>query len=889
MKYLKLSGLEPLIVTPDSNFINIGERTNVTGSRKFLRLIRDELYEEALEVARDQVTGGAQILDVNMDEGLLDAEACMVTFLNYIASEPEIARIPIMIDSSKWEVIKAGLKVVQGKSVVNSISLKEGENDFIDKAKYIKKYGAAVVVMAFDEVGQADTLERRIEICKRSYDILVNQVQFKAEDIIFDPNIFPVATGMDEHRRNALDFFEATKWITQHLPYANVSGGVSNVSFSFRGNNTVREAMHAIFLYHGIKHGMNMGIVNPTMLEVYDDIDPELLKLIEDVFFDKHDQATERLIDYAETLKGISTDKAQKTEEWRTYTIEKKLEHALVKGITEHIETDVLEAYHAYKQNALHVIEGPLMDGMNYIGDLFGDGKMFLPQVVKSARVMKKAVGVLLPFLEEQKQGNSQTHSGKFLIATVKGDVHDIGKNIVAVILACNNFEIIDLGVMVPPHKIIEAIKTEQVDAVGLSGLITPSLDEMVTVAQMMQDEGIDIPLLIGGATTSKAHTAVKILDQYQGPVVHVKDASKSVKVLSDLLSTRVGESYREELRTKYIEFKEKFLSRQKSKQLLTLDQANANKLQLDWETYSPIKPKNLGTHVLTDETIDSLLPYIDWTPFFSTWELYGKFPAILTDEIVGTEAQKLYDDALHMIKVLRQKEMLKPKAIYGLYAAQALGNDITVSHDNQSTTLFTTRQQTIKKQGVPNYALADFIAPQDTGLKDYIGMFCVTAGTEIEAVAKQYEQEQDDYNAIMVKALADRFAEAYAEKLHHDIRTIYWGYAPTEHLSNDALIREEYKGIRPAPGYPACPDHTEKIRLFEWMNVEQQIGVSLTSSLAMYPPSSVSGYYFAHPQSQYFGLGKINQDQINSLATRKQTSKEEEEKWLRPHLNYQT
>ena len=889
MKYLKLSGLEPLIVTPESNFINIGERTNVTGSRKFLRLIKEELYEEALDVAREQVIGGAQILDVNMDEGLLDAQYCMTTFLNYVASEPEIARIPIMIDSSKWDVIQAGLKVVQGKSVVNSISLKEGEADFIEKAKYIKRYGAAVVVMAFDEIGQADTYERRIDICKRSYDILVEQVKFKPEDIIFDPNIFPVATGMDEHRRNALDFFEATQWIRTHLPYANVSGGVSNVSFSFRGNHIVREAMHAVFLYHGIKHGMNMGIVNPSMLEVYDDIDPKLLELIEDVFFDKNDQATERLIDFAESLKGTEAIKEQKSEEWRAASVEKRLEHALVKGITEYIEPDVMEAYEAYKQNALHVIEGPLMDGMNYIGDLFGDGKMFLPQVVKSARVMKKAVAVLLPFLEEQKKDSNKTHTGKFLIATVKGDVHDIGKNIVAVILACNNFEIIDLGVMVPPQKIIDTIKKEQVDAVGLSGLITPSLDEMVTVAKMMQDEGIQIPLLIGGATTSKAHTAVKILDQYHGPVIHVKDASKSVKVLSDLLSERYAEQYKKDIRAEYTEFKTQFLSRQKTKELLPYAEANVNKASINWKNYTPPIPQFTGSKVLTNETIDSLLPYIDWSPFFRTWELFGKYPAILDDTIVGSEATKLYQDAKDMIAILRAKKVLKPKAILGLYPANSQGNDIHISYKGKSTRLFTTRQQTIKKAGIPNLALADFIAPTATGLQDHIGLFCVTAGIEIEEFAKTYEQEQDDYNAIMVKALADRLAEAYAEKLHRDVRTNYWGYVHNEQLNNEQLISEEYTGIRPAPGYPACPDHTEKQRLFDWMNVETHIGVSLTSSLAMYPPSSVSGYYFSHPESKYFGLGKINKDQISDLADRKNTSIEEEEKWLSPHLNYQT
>lgn len=884
-RYLKLSGLEPLVITPESNFINIGERTNVTGSRKFLRLIKEEKYEEALEVARAQVEGGAQIIDVNMDEGLLDGVEAMTTFLNLIAAEPDIARVPVMIDSSKWEIIEAGLKVTQGKSVVNSISLKEGESAFIDHAKKIRRYGAAVIVMAFDEDGQADTYQRRIDICKRSYDILVNDVGFPPEDIIFDPNIFPVATGMEEHRRNALDFFLAAKWIRENLPYAHVSGGVSNVSFSFRGNDRVREAMHSAFLYHAIQHGMDMGIVNPEMLEVYDEIDKELLVYVEDVLLDRRDDATERLLAYAENIKGAGASAGKETgiAEWRTLPVQERLTHALVKGIDEFIEQDVEEA----RQQAarpIEVIEIHLMNGMNVVGDLFGSGKMFLPQVVKSARVMKKAVAYLLPFIESEKDGRSSS-AGKVIMATVKGDVHDIGKNIVSVVLACNNFEIIDLGVMVPPEKIIEAAVKENADIIGLSGLITPSLDEMVYLAREMERLNISLPLLIGGATTSRAHTAVKIAPEYSGPIVHVNDASRAVAIAGSLLNESSTEEYAYKLKQEYNELREGYLSRAREKDFLSLAGARANKLRLD---FNPVTPAFTGIRSISPD-LDELIPFIDWTPFFRTWDLHGKYPDILTDEVVGEQATSLFADAQQMLSQIVTERWLEAKGVFGIFpAVQVDDDDIEVSgmDPQQKLRLLTLRQQSKKSEAVPNIALSDFIAPADSGIQDYIGAFCVTTGFGADEKALEFEKQHDDYNAIMVKALADRLAEAFAEYLHQKVRKEFWGYSADETLDNESLIKEEYKGIRPAPGYPACPDHLEKRTLWQLLDAEKNTGVKLTESLAMWPAASVSGYYFAHPQSKYFGLGKIKQDQVEDYARRRGISVTEASRWLGPNIS---
>jgi 5-methyltetrahydrofolate--homocysteine methyltransferase len=886
-QYLSLSGLEPLIVTPESNFINIGERTNVTGSRKFLRLIKEEKYAEAIEVARHQVEGGAQILDVNMDEGLLDGVEAMTTFLNLIASEPDIARIPIMIDSSKWEIIEAGLRVVQGKSVVNSISLKEGEGEFIRQAKLVRRYGAAVIVMAFDEQGQADTLKRRIEICKRSYQILVEKVHFPPQDIIFDPNIFPVATGMDEHRRNALDFFEATRWIRQNLPFANVSGGVSNVSFSFRGNNRVREAMHSSFLYHAIQYGMNLGIVNPAMLEVYDDIDKELLELVEDVFFDRRDDATERLISFAESLKGDQKKAEETVLEWRSASLQERITHSLVKGIDSFITADVEEVRQVVSK-PIEVIEGHLMTGMNVVGDLFGSGKMFLPQVVKSARVMKKAVAYLQPFIEGEKTGG-QEYAGKILMATVKGDVHDIGKNIVSVVLGCNNYEIIDLGVMVPADKIIAVAKKEKVDLIGLSGLITPSLDEMVYVSQAMEKESMDVPLLIGGATTSKAHSAVKIAPHYSNTVVHVNDASRAVTVVGNLLQ-KDNSTYKEQIRAEYDQFRARFLERGKIKEYLSIEEARINKLQIDWSSAEIFEPRNLGIQVLEEIALEVLVPYIDWSPFFRSWDLHGKYPDILSDDVVGRQATELFEDAQLLLKRILAEKLLKAKGVFGLFPANAVGDDIEVyqttgAKEQPLISFLSLRQQLKKREGVPNMALSDFVAPKSSGKNDYIGCFCVTTGFGTDELAAQFEKEHDDYNSIMIKALADRLAEAFAEYLHERVRKEYWGYAHQEDLSNDSLIREEYKGIRPAPGYPACPDHLEKLSIWELLQVEKNIGVKLTESLAMWPAASVSGYYFAHPESRYFGLGKIKQDQLVEYARRRSISLEEAKKWMSPNL----
>ncbi|MCF6133310.1 methionine synthase [Flavobacterium wongokense] len=884
-KYLKLSGLEPLIVTPESNFINVGERTNVTGSRKFLRLIKEEKYEEALDIARNQVEGGAQIIDINMDEGMLDGVYAMTKFLNLIAAEPDIARVPVMVDSSKWEIIEAGLKVIQGKGVVNSISLKEGKEAFIHHAKLIKRYGAAVIVMAFDEVGQADNYERRIEICKRSYDILVDEVHFPPEDIIFDPNIFPVATGMDEHKLNALDFFRATKWIRENLPYAGISGGVSNVSFSFRGNDKVREAMHSAFLYHAIKNGMTMGIVNPEMLEIYDEIDPILLEHVEDVLLNRREDATERLLDLAETFKGDVKTNEKEIAEWRNGTVQERLTHSLVKGIDEFIEIDVEEA-RLSADKAIEVIEVNLMAGMNVVGDLFGSGKMFLPQVVKSARVMKKAVAYLLPFIEAQKDGKSSS-AGKVLMATVKGDVHDIGKNIVAVVLGCNNFEIIDLGVMVPPEKIIEAAVRENVDIIGLSGLITPSLDEMVYLAKEMDKLNIKIPIMIGGATTSRAHTAVKIAPEYKETVVHVNDASRAVTVASNLLQTETKVDYAKTVRAEYDKLRDGYLNRSRDKNYLSIEDARKNKLQLDWDNFTPVTPNFIGTKTVEVE-LSELVDFIDWTPFFSSWELYGKYPAILTDEVVGEQATVLFADAQKMLNQIVSEKWLTAKGILGIFPANTINDDdieIQNSEFKIQNKFLTLRQQSQKTAGAPNIALADFVAPKDSGKQDYIGCFCVTTGFGVDEKAAEFEKQLDDYNSILVKALGDRLAEAFAEYLHLKVRKEIWGYASEENLSNQDLIDEEYKGIRPAPGYPACPDHLEKPTIWKLLNVENEIGVKLTESMAMWPASSVSGYYFANPESKYFGLGKIKEDQVVDYAKRRGISTDQASKWLSPNI----
>jgi 5-methyltetrahydrofolate--homocysteine methyltransferase len=882
---LVLSGLEPLIITPKSVFVNVGERTNVTGSRKFLRLIKEEKYEEALSIAKEQVEGGAQIIDINMDEGMLDGEYAMTKFLNLIAAEPDISRVPIMIDSSKWDIIEAGLKVVQGKCVVNSISLKEGEEAFIHHAKLIKRYGAAVIVMAFDEVGQADNYERRIEICQRSYDILVNKVNFPPQDIIFDLNIFPVATGMEEHRLNALDFFRGTKWVRENLPHAHISGGVSNVSFSFRGNDTVREAMHSVFLYHAIKNGMTMGIVNPEMLSIYDEIPKDLLEHVEDVILNRRDDATERLLDFAENVKGDVKSNEKAVQEWRSGTVQERITHSLVKGVDAFIEEDVEEARLAATK-PIEVIEINLMAGMNVVGDLFGSGKMFLPQVVKSARVMKKAVAYLLPFIEASKQAGDKQGNGKILMATVKGDVHDIGKNIVSVVLACNNYEIIDLGVMVPPEKIIAAAIEHEVDIIGLSGLITPSLDEMVYLAKELDKRGMNIPVMIGGATTSRAHTAVKIAPQYRQTVIHVNDASRAVTVAGNLLDDN-REKYTSDIRTDYDAFREAFLNRSRDKNFLNIEQARKNKLQLDWENFTPVKPNVIGEQVI-EVDLDVLVPYIDWTPFFRTWELFGKYPAILTDEVVGEQATSVFHDAQEMLKVILKEKKLNAKGIYGIFPANQVNDDDIQLYDGNGKELekfLTLRQQAQKSKGKPNIALADFIAPKDNGVTDYLGAFCVTTGFGVDEWAAEFEKDLDDYNSIMVKALADRFAEAFAEYLHEKIRKEIWGYAAHENLSTEAMIEEIYEGIRPAPGYPACPDHLEKPTIWKLLDVENKIGVTLTESMAMWPASSVSGYYFGNPESKYFGLGKIKEDQVIDYAKRRSISTDMAKKWLSPNI----
>jgi 5-methyltetrahydrofolate--homocysteine methyltransferase len=922
--YQKLSGLEPLKVTEQTNFLNIGERTNVTGSKKFARLIKEGNYDEALSIARGQVEGGAQVIDVNMDEGMLDSVEAMTTFLNLIASEPDIARVPIMVDSSKWEVIEAGLKCVQGKAIVNSISLKEGEEAFIERARLIKRYGAATVVMAFDEQGQADSYERRIEICERAYRILVDKVDFPPQDIIFDPNILTVATGIEEHNNYAVDFINATRWIKENLPLAKVSGGVSNISFSFRGNDVVREAMHSAFLYHAIRAGMDMGIVNAGQLEVYDNIPKDLLERCEDVLLNRRDDATERLVEFAETVKAKGKAIVQ-DESWRLEPVRERLKYALIKGITDYIDQDV-EEIRQQVERPLHVIEGPLMDGMNVVGDLFGEGKMFLPQVVKSARVMKKAVAYLTPFIEAEKS-DGVSSSGKILLATVKGDVHDIGKNIVGVVLGCNNYEIIDLGVMVPTQKILEEAKKHNVDIIGLSGLITPSLDEMVGVAKEMERQGFSLPLLIGGATTSRTHTAVKIDPHYSGPVIHVLDASRSVPVAGRLTSEEITtrEKIFTDIKSEYAKLRDDHARRRQEKASLTIDKARENRTVIDWNRFEPTKPAFLGNRYFDDYSIAELADYIDWTPFFQTWQLHGKYPAIFDDATVGKEARQLFDDANKLLQEVIDKKLLKAKAVVGFFPANSADDDVLL-HDfeeqvrdipcerhgshrhieykisraqsqtsispageliyDTKTVLHFLRQQNQKAPGLPNYCLSDFIAPLESGREDYIGGFAVTAGIGIEALLEQYERDHDDYNSIMVKAIADRLAEAFAERMHERVRTEFWPYGSGEKFTNEQLIKEEYQGIRPAPGYPACPDHTEKGTLFELLDAGK-IGIELTESYAMYPASSVSGFYFSHPESKYFAVGKINKDQVHDYAMRKDMPVEEVEKWLAPVLSY--
>ena len=890
--FLRLSGLEAVTVTPASNFINIGERTNVTGSAKFLKLIKEDKFDEALTVALDQVRGGAQVIDVNMDEGMLDSEAAMVKFLNLMASEPEISRIPVMVDSSKWNVIEAGLKCLQGKSIVNSISLKGGEEEFIRQAKLVKRYGAATVVMAFDEQGQADTYQKRIDICKRAYNILTKQLKFLPEDIIFDPNIFPVATGIDEHRNYALDFFKAAKWIRSNLPHAHVSGGVSNVSFSFRGNQLVREAMHSVFLYHAIQHGMDMGIVNPTMLAVYDEIPKDLLERVEDVILNRREDSTERLLEFAETVKGSAKRKEQ-DDEWRKGTVEERLTHSLVKGVIDFIEADIEEVRHKYEK-PLHVIEGPLMRGMNVVGDLFGAGKMFLPQVVKSARVMKKAVAYLTPYLEEEKRRSGQVGkpAAKILMATVKGDVHDIGKNIVGVVLACNNYDVVDLGVMVPPEKIIEAAKREKVDIIGLSGLITPSLDEMVHVAKEMQHEGMNLPLMIGGATTSRIHTAVKIDPVYDGPVIHVLDASRSVPVASEFINLETRGDFKIRIKQEYVKLRQEHESRQQEKNYIPLAVARKNKVVIDWDKFQPTAPAFLGKKVFLNYPLNEIRKYIDWTPFFQTWMLFGRYPDIFKDAKVGEEASKLFADAQKMLdKIVAGKE-LQANGVVAFFPAQGTDSDDVILYKDKGmkselTTLHFLRQQNKKAQNLPNFCLADFIVPASTGKTDYIGMFAVTTGGGIEKLIAHYKAQQDDYQEIMVKSLADRLAEAFAELMHEKVRKELWGYAKNENLPMDEVIKEKYQGIRPAPGYPACPDHTEKKTIFDLLEAEKETGIMLTESFAMYPASSVSGYYFSNTESKYFGLGKIERDQVKEYAARKGESIQEVEKWLSPVLAY--
>ena len=888
--FTTLSGLEPLIIRPETNFVNIGERTNVTGSKQFARLIRDKNYSEALKVAQQQVEGGAQIIDVNMDEGLLDSEQAMVEFLNLVMSEPDIAKLPIMIDSSKFSVIEAGLKCVQGKCIVNSISLKEGEESFLKQAKLVRRYGAAAVVMAFDEVGQADTVERKVSICKRAYDLLIQKVGFIPEDIIFDPNIFAVATGIEEHNDYAIHFIEATRQIKKLCPGAKVSGGVSNISFSFRGNEVVREAMHTAFLYHSVRAGMDMGIVNAGMMDIYSNIEPDLLEKVEDVLFNRRADATERLTDLAVSLRGDAGKSIQKDLSWRNQSVNERLKYALVKGITDYIDEDVEEA-RTQVAEPLSVIEGPLMDGMNYVGDLFGEGKMFLPQVVKSARVMKKAVAWLTPYIEANKNGNSRA-KGKILLATVKGDVHDIGKNIVGVVLACNDYDIVDLGVMVPADKILQRAKEEKVDVIGLSGLITPSLDEMVHLASEMERLGFTIPLLIGGATTSRTHTAVKIEPKYNGPVVHVLDASRAVGVVSNLLSEQgdVSSNFILDVRAENNRIREQRVGREQVKQFLPIAEARKNKWTMDWATYAPPVPKKGGIQEKNPFPLDELVPYIDWTPFFSSWELAGKYPDILTDAVVGEEATKLFVEANAMLKKIVDEKWLEARAVWGVFPAnQGTEDDIIIYANEERTTekmrLQCLRQQLKKAPGQPNRSLSDFIAP--VGKPDFIGSFAVSAGFNIEKMDAYFLENLDDYQSILLKALADRLAEALAEKLHEWVRIDTWAYAKDENHSTIDLLKEDFQGIRPAPGYPACPDHTEKEKLWELLEVEKRTGIILTESFAMYPAASVSGWYFSNPASTYFGVGQISKDQVVNYAERKNMSLEVIERWLSPNLNY--
>lgn len=891
-RHLRLSGLEALTVTPELNFVNIGERTNVTGSRRFAKLILNGQYEEALSVARQQVENGAQMIDINMDEGMLDAEAAMTRFLNLIATEPDIARVPVVIDSSKWSVIEAGLKCVQGKPIINSISMKEGEAEFIHHAKLARRYGAAAIVMAFDEQGQADTVQRKIEICQRAYRILTEQVGFPPEDIIFDPNIFAIATGIEEHNEYGLAYIEAVRWIKQNLPHAYISGGVSNISFSFRGNDPVREAIHAAFLYHAIQAGMDMGIVNAGQLAVYEEVDKELLTHVEDVLFNRCPDATERLVALAETVRGEGK-RQEKDLSWREWPVAQRLAHALVQGITDYIIEDTEEA-RLLATRPLHVIEGPLMDGMNIVGDLFGQGKMFLPQVVKSARVMKQAVAHLIPYMEAEKEATGQQqNNGKILMATVKGDVHDIGKNIVGVVLQCNGYEVIDLGVMVPTTKILETARQEQVDIIGLSGLITPSLEEMRHVAREMQREGITLPLLIGGATTSKIHTAVKIEPEYHnGPVVHVVDASRAVGVASALISHEQKDDFAHSVKAEYETVRQQHAGRRERAVLRPHHEAQANKFQADWANYTPPVPTFTGVRVLRNYDLTELLPFIDWTPFFKTWELTGKYPHILEDAIVGESARNLFQDAQEMLACLVREKRLTANAVIGFFPANAAGDDIILYADEsraaQLSTFHTLRQQMEKPPGRPNYALSDFIAPIETGLSDYLGLFAVTAGIGLDELVRQYEAAHDDYHAILAKSLADRLAEAFAEHLHQRVRREFWGYAPDENLDNNALIAEKYQGIRPAPGYPACPDHTEKGTLFCLLEAEKNAGICLTESFAMWPAAAVSGFYFSHPQSQYFGLGRIDRDQVADYAARKGMDVATVERWLASNLAYE-
>ena len=888
--YTTLSGLEPLVIRPETNFVNVGERTNVTGSKQFARLIREKNYTEALKVAQQQVEGGAQIIDINMDEGLLDSEQAMVEFLNLVMSEPDIAKLPIMIDSSKFSVIEAGLKCVQGKCIVNSISLKEGEEAFLRQAKLVRRYGAAAVVMAFDELGQADTVERKVDICKRAYDLLIQKVGFIPEDIIFDPNIFAVATGIEEHNDYAIHFIEATRQIKKLCPGAKVSGGVSNISFSFRGNEVVREAMHTAFLYHAVRAGMDMGIVNAGMMDIYSNIEPDLLEKVEDVLFNRRADATERLTDLAVSLRGDAGKSIQKDLSWRNQSVNERLKYALVKGITDYIDEDVEEA-RTQVAEPLSVIEGPLMDGMNYVGDLFGEGKMFLPQVVKSARVMKKAVAWLTPYIEANKNGNSRA-KGKILLATVKGDVHDIGKNIVGVVLGCNDYDIVDLGVMVPADKILQRAKEEKVDVIGLSGLITPSLDEMVHLASEMQRLGFTIPLLIGGATTSRTHTAVKIEPKYKGPVVHVLDASRAVGVVSNLLSEQgdVSSNFILDVRAENNRIREQRVGREQVKQFLPIAEARKNKWTMDWATYTPPVPKKGGIQERIPFPLEELVPYIDWTPFFSSWELAGKYPDILKDAVVGEEATKLFAEANAMLKKIVDEKWLEARAVWGVFPAnQGTEDDIIIYADEERTTekmrLQCLRQQLKKAPGQPNRSLSDFIAP--VGKPDFIGSFAVSAGFNIEKMDAWFLENLDDYQSILLKALADRLAEALAEKLHEWVRTDTWAYAKDENFSAIDLLKEDFQGIRPAPGYPACPDHTEKEKLWELLEVEKRTGIILTESFAMYPAASVSGWYFSNPASTYFGVGQISKDQVEDYADRKDMSLEIIEKWLSPNLNY--